>query len=181
MNATECSNNVQRIVILRAVTSPLRISAPGQEDYSYENDVNVSFMSLAIICESCRTGDAESGGKCGVDKFRRRSMSHLIVIIGSLPQIRQYKQSRDSDALWKTTRVHYYPLLNAPIQACIASGSIIISDMWAPYQGIETMIDMNYTHETVNHTENIVDPMPGAHTQTIESLWHVYKMQNKRQ
>ncbi|VDP66422.1 unnamed protein product [Echinostoma caproni] len=58
------------------------------------------------------------------------------------------------------------------IQACSAPGSIIISDLWAPYQGIETMIDMNYTHEMVNHTEN---------TQTIEPLWHVYKIQNKCQ
>ena len=67
------------------------------------------------------------------------------------------------------------------IQACIAPGSIIISDMWASCQGIETMIGMNYTHQAVNHTENFVDPTTGAHTQTIESLWHVYKMQNERQ
>ncbi|GAA54984.1 hypothetical protein CLF_106302 [Clonorchis sinensis] len=62
------------------------------------------------------------------------------------------------------------------IQACIAPGSIIISDMWAPYQGIEIMIDMNYTHETVKHTKKFVDPTTGAHTQTI-----VYKVQNNRQ
>ncbi|GAA47573.1 hypothetical protein CLF_100532 [Clonorchis sinensis] len=67
------------------------------------------------------------------------------------------------------------------IQACIAPGSIIISDMWTSYQGIETTIGLNYTHETVNHTENLLDPTNGAHTQTIESLWHVYKIQNQRQ
>ena len=43
------------------------------------------------------------------------------------------------------------------------------------------MIGMIYTHQTVNHTENFVEPTTGAHTQTIESFWHVYKMQNKRQ
>ncbi|GAA50963.1 hypothetical protein CLF_105314, partial [Clonorchis sinensis] len=67
------------------------------------------------------------------------------------------------------------------IQACIAPGSIIISDIWASYEGIETMIDMNHTHQTVNHTENFVDPTTGAPTQTIESVWHVCKMQNKLQ
>ncbi|KER23074.1 hypothetical protein T265_08974 [Opisthorchis viverrini] len=34
---------------------------------------------------------------------------------------------------------------------------------------------------TVKHTENFVDPTTAAHTQNIESVWHVYKMQNKRQ
>uniref|UniRef100_A0A183B465 DDE_Tnp_IS1595 domain-containing protein n=1 Tax=Echinostoma caproni TaxID=27848 RepID=A0A183B465_9TREM len=61
------------------------------------------------------------------------------------------------------------------------SGSIIISDMWASYQGIETMIDMNYIHETVNHFENFVDLTTGVHTQTNESLCHIYKMQNESQ
>ncbi|MBM6549437.1 transposase [Streptococcus dysgalactiae subsp. equisimilis] len=61
------------------------------------------------------------------------------------------------------------------IQACIAPGSIIISDMWASYQGIETKMGMSYTHRTVNHTENFVDPTTGAHTQTI------CKMQHRRQ
>ena len=55
------------------------------------------------------------------------------------------------------------------IRDCIAPGSIIISDLWASYQGIETMIGMNYTHQTVNHSENFVDPTTGAHTQTIET------------
>ncbi len=40
---------------------------------------------------------------------------------------------------------------------------------------------MNYIHQTVNHTENVVGATTGAHTLTMESLWHVYKMQNKRQ
>ncbi|GAA48718.1 hypothetical protein CLF_101950 [Clonorchis sinensis] len=56
------------------------------------------------------------------------------------------------------------------IQACIAPGSIIISDIWASYQGIETMIYMNYTNETVNQTENFVDPTSGAHTNHRISL-----------
>ena len=89
---------------------------------------------------------------------------------------------------WETKEVFMYAVpdrtvatLLDTIQACIAPGSIIISDMWASYQGIETMIGMKYTHQTVNHTENFVDPTTGTHTQTIESFWHVYKMQNKRQ
>ena len=29
----------------------------------------------------------------------------------------------------------------------------------------------NYHHETVNHTENYVDPTTGAHTQRMEGFW----------
>lgn len=67
------------------------------------------------------------------------------------------------------------------IKAPIAPGSLIISDKGASYQGNETMTDMNYTHEMVNHTEKAMDPTTGADTQTIESLWQVYKRQNKCQ
>ncbi len=50
------------------------------------------------------------------------------------------------------------------IQACIAPSSIIIPYMWALCQGIEPMIGMNYVHQTVNPTENVVDPATEAHT-----------------
>lgn len=53
--------------------------------------------------------------------------------------------------------------------------SPIISDKWASDQGIETMSNRNCTHEMVNHTDNFVDSTTGAQTQTMESLWHVYK------
>ncbi|KER24009.1 hypothetical protein T265_08253 [Opisthorchis viverrini] len=88
-----------------------------------------------------------------------------------------------TDVQWTATCVFMYALpyrtavtLMGTVQACIAPGSIIISDVRASYQEIETMIDRNYTHETVNHTENFVSPTTGAHTQTIKSPWHVYRI-----
>jgi transposase-like protein len=50
----------------------------------------------------------------------------------------------------------------------IRPGSIINSDLWAAYRKIPSI---GYFHYTVNHSKNFIDPMTGAHTQSIESAW----------
>ncbi|KER23991.1 hypothetical protein T265_08236 [Opisthorchis viverrini] len=57
---------------------------------------------------------------------------------------------------WETKEVFLYELpdrtavtLMDTIQACMAPDSNTISDVWTSYQGIETTIDVNYTHETM--------------------------------
>ena len=71
--------------------------------------------------------------------------------------------TRDSETLLPLIKDH------------IRTGTHIISDCWAAYNGIKYIVGMNYTHETVNHSENFVDPHTGAHTQRIESTWHTVK------
>ena len=66
------------------------------------------------------------------------------------------------------------------IQQNILPGSTIISDEWASYNGIANLA-MNYNHQTVNHTYNFVNPQNGAHTQSIESNWNVFKSRNRKQ
>lgn len=58
----------------------------------------------------------------------------------------------------------------------IEQGSSVHSDCWRAYS---TLADHGYTHHTVNHSENFVDPTTGAHTQTIESLWRHVKLKYK--
>ena len=61
-------------------------------------------------------------------------------------------------------------------------GTKIISDHYASYVSVNEihtlennplLIDMNYTHEWVNHSRNFVDPITGAHTQRIEGVWEI--------
>ncbi|RNA25960.1 ISXO2-like domain-containing, partial [Brachionus plicatilis] len=57
------------------------------------------------------------------------------------------------------------------------SGSIIFSDCWASYNKIAMF--KNFTHKTVNHSVNFLDPNNGACTNRIESLWRACKQKFK--
>ena len=53
-----------------------------------------------------------------------------------------------------------------------------MSDCWSSYQCLKD--HPNYRHMDVNHSKNFVDPVTGAHTQSVESMWRDAKMQNKK-
>lgn len=71
--------------------------------------------------------------------------------------------------------------LISSIHRNIQYGSNIISDMWSGYKSLD---DVNqpqpYTHQTVNHIENFVDPVSGANTQIIERGWRDFKEKKMR-
>ena len=53
-----------------------------------------------------------------------------------------------------------------------ADGTIFCSDGWKVYVKLSENVDLADTMNfAVNHTKNYVDPITGAHTQTIEGLW----------
>lgn len=59
------------------------------------------------------------------------------------------------------------------IQQRILPGTTIVSDCWRSYFHIGSF---GYTHLTVNHSVNFVDPLvPEAHTQNIECTWRWVK------
>ena len=54
------------------------------------------------------------------------------------------------------------------IRTHISPGTRVMSDMWKAYDCLK---DEGYTHLTVNHSLNFVDPDSGAHTQRNENTW----------
>ena len=64
--------------------------------------------------------------------------------------------------------------LHKVIKEHVRPGTIIRTDMWRGYLGLEDIPGKNYRHETVNHSEAFVTAA-GVHTQRIESMWRVLK------
>ena len=55
-------------------------------------------------------------------------------------------------------------------------GSIFCSDGWKAYNKLQEHLEIEgILHYSVNHSENFIDPISGAHTQTIEGFWRQCK------
>jgi len=67
-----------------------------------------------------------------------------------------YVERRDKDTL--------LPIIKRECEG----GSVIHSDEWPSYR---CLTSEGFIHETVNHQENYVDPLTGAHTQGVERSW----------
>ena len=50
----------------------------------------------------------------------------------------------------------------------VEEGSHIVTDEW---RGYSRSTERGYTHHTVNHSRNYVDPESGYHTQNVERAW----------
>ncbi len=88
-------------------------------------------------------------------------------------------ESNDSSKCFmETVPKRDYDTLIEVITRRIRPGSIIVSDCWAAY----TRLALNgYTHLTVNHKYNFVDPFTLAHTQKVENMWFLSKIRNKKE
>ena len=58
------------------------------------------------------------------------------------------------------------------INRWILPGSIVHTDEWSAYNGLTAA---GFTHETVNHSIQFVEPLSGTHTNTQEGLWYHVK------
>ena len=72
----------------------------------------------------------------------------------------------------KRARIDLVPI----IEKHTLPGTIYCSDSWKGYNELPLHVNLEDTlHYTVNHTKNYVDPITGAHTETIEGLWRHLK------
>ena len=67
-------------------------------------------------------------------------------------------------------------LLPIIVEWCLP-GTIIVSDGWAPYNGIAGNV---FEHEVVIHEHHFVDPVTHVHTNAVESYWQRCKRRFKR-
>lgn len=71
--------------------------------------------------------------------------------------------------------------LHPLIRKYIAPGSIIHSDCHRTYISIPRIpVQPPYQHANVNHSQNFVDPVTGAHTNHVECYWKNAKMRFKQ-
>ncbi len=64
------------------------------------------------------------------------------------------------------------------IHQYIRPGTTIYSDQWAAYNNIANG-PHQYIHQTVNHSQNFVDPNTLKHTQNVEKMWICMKTKKK--
>ena len=74
----------------------------------------------------------------------------------------EYVQDRSADTLLSIIHQRVHP------------ESIILSDCWMAYSNIQSQLGTQ--HFKVNHSLSFVDPLTGAHTNTIEGTWHGLKL-----
>jgi transposase-like protein len=74
----------------------------------------------------------------------------------------QVVEDRSAETLLRVISEHVLP------------GSIVYTDLWKGYSGIEYILGLE--HLTVNHSKTYKDPETGCHTNTIEGTWNGIKM-----
>jgi transposase-like protein len=106
--------------------------------------------------------------KFGKRKYHRGHRVEGVWVLGGIERTEEKKcfietvSNRSSETLLEVISRH------------VAPGSIVHTDLWKGYMEIENILNM--THNTVNHSQNFVDPNTGTHTNTIEGLWNGIKL-----
>jgi len=113
---------------------------------------------------------------------------HIVEIDESKFGKRKYNKGHHVEGVWilgmvdrETRKIHLVVVdkrdaatLENRIERNVADDSIIYTDCWRGYNGINAICE---SHETVNHSKFFKDPSTGVHTNTIEGNWYAVKSQ----
>ena len=105
--------------------------------------------------------------KMGKRKYHRGHPVEGVWIVGGVERTSERKifaesvQNRNQETLLEIISRH------------VAPGSIIHTDLWRGYTGLERL---GFVHRTVNHSQFFIDPDSGVHTNTIEGTWNGIKL-----
>lgn len=106
--------------------------------------------------------------KLGKRKYNRGHRVEGVWIFGGVERTVEKRtffvavQDRTADTLLGLISRHVLP------------GSIVHTDMWRAYHGIEERLGLR--HFNVNHSQTFVNPNDGTHTNTIEGIWNGLKI-----
>jgi transposase-like protein len=101
---------------------------------------------------------------------RGRSLCHFWLVGGI--------SEKTSDIFITTTTIRTQAVLARIISENVALGSLIKTDSWKGYNFLNRTA--NYSHQTVNHKKEFVNPETGVNTQKIERLWLEVKNMKRR-
>ncbi|CEF67761.1 Transposase, ISXO2-like domain-containing protein [Strongyloides ratti] len=139
-----------------------------------------SFMGYfrQLVADALDTEDCVIGGegivveidetKMGKRKYHRGHPVDGVWVVGGVEKTEERRvfavpvEKRDSETLLDVIKKHVKP------------GSIIHTDLWRGYEGIEEKL--GFKHCTVNHSVSFKDPETGIHTNTIEGTWNGFKI-----
>ena len=131
---------------------------------------NVHFRELvtdSLDMEDCKIGGPGIIVEIDETKLGKRKyhMGHRIEGVWVLGGI---ERTLEKKVFMTTVANRTGPLLLHELNKYILPGSIVYSDMWRGYAGLEN--ELNMQHETVNHSVEFVSEA-GVHTNTIEATW----------
>lgn len=106
--------------------------------------------------------------KFGKRKYHRGHRVEGVWVFGGIERTEKKKsfvkvvEDRSAETLLRVVSKHVLP------------GSIVYTDMWKAYSGIQERLNMS--HFTVNHSLEFKDSTTGVHTNTIEGYWNGIKL-----
>ena len=120
-------------------------------------------------------------------------LGHIVQLDESCVGKRKYNVGRNGNQTWIfggidiTTKQFFARvvpnrtayILGNIVKDFVLPETIVHTDSYASYRSFFGQCS-DYTHDTVNHKYNFVNPVTGAHTQNIENLWSQFKKFKRR-